>query len=308
MGRIWLIAGPTASGKSALALRLAQAEGGEIVNADSMQLYRDLAVLTARPTDEETALVRHHLFGVADAGEAWSVGRWLRAAKPVLADIESRGRNAIVVGGTGLYFAALTRGLADIPPIPPEARAEAEALYEAVGEAEFRRRAEAFDSDVERISPGDRQRLVRLYEVMLATGGPLSAYRGLTAPALEPGTWTGVVLGPPRDALYAACDERLAAMLDRGALAEVATLVARGLSPALPAMKAVGVREFADHLAGRVSLAEALATAQRKTRNFAKRQLTWFRNQTPDWARIGSMDGDEQWRQLVSTQSLQGLG
>jgi tRNA dimethylallyltransferase len=296
--RIWLITGPTASGKTALALRLARSAGGEIVNADSMQLYRDLRVLTARPSPEEMQGAPHHLFGVADAADGWSVGRWLRAALPVLADIAARGRIAVVVGGTGLYFAALTRGLADTPPVPPGARREAEALYEAVGEAEFRRRAAQLDPDVARISPGDRQRLVRLYEVATATGAPLGALKRTTAPALTPGSWRGVVLEPPRAALYARCDARLAAMFEGGAVEEARALLARGLAPSLPAMKAVGVRELGEHLAGRASLSEALARAQQQTRRYAKRQLTWFRNQTPDWPRITALEPEAQGAEL----------
>jgi tRNA dimethylallyltransferase len=296
--RIWLIAGPTASGKSTLALKLAADDRGEVINADSMQLYCGLRILTARPCETDEATVPHHLFGVADPGEAWSVGRWLRAATPILADIAARGRTAIVVGGTGLYFAALTRGLADIPPIPAAVRREARGLLEAVGEAEFRRKIATLDPQVARISPGDRQRLVRLYEVILATDAPLGAYRGQTSPALAPGTWRGVVLEPPRDALYARCDTRLPAMVEAGALSEVAALTARGLAPDLPAMKALGVRELAEHLAGRLSLEAALAAAQARTRQYAKRQLTWFRHQTPDWPRITSLDPEDQWRDL----------
>jgi tRNA dimethylallyltransferase len=299
-GAIWLIAGPTASGKSALALRLARAIGGEIVNADSMQLYADLRILTARPSRDEERAVPHHLFGIADAADGWSVGRWLKETKEVLADIASRNRAAIVVGGTGLYFAALTRGLADIPPVPPAARREAEALFSALGEAEFRRKIAGFDGEAGRISPGDRQRLVRTYEVMLATGGPLSAYHAMTAPALTPGSWRSAVVAFERQALYARCDARLAAMFDGGAVEEVQALVARGLGPASSVMKAVGVRELADHLGGRLTLAEALAAAQRETRRYAKRQMTWFRNQTPDWPRIAAVEPEDQWRQFLA--------
>src|SRR5579871_3832296 len=171
--RIWLIAGPTASGKSALALRLARAAGGEIVNADALQLYRDLHVLSARPTPDEEALAPHHLFGTADAAEGWSVGRWLRAATEVLAAIAARGRPAIVVGGTGLYFRALTAGLADIPAVPTTVRAEVQALYDEVGEAAFRTRlAEVDPAAARRIAGGDRQRLTRAYEVFVASGRP----------------------------------------------------------------------------------------------------------------------------------------
>ena len=172
--RIWLIAGPTASGKSALALRLARQTGAEIVGADSMQLYRDLRILSASPSAEERAQVPHHLIGIADAADGWSVGRWLRAATETLAEIATRGRPAIVVGGTGLYFRALTQGIADIPHLPAEARRAATADFDALGEAAFRQRlAEHDPAAAARIGPGDRQRLSRAWEVLAATGAPL---------------------------------------------------------------------------------------------------------------------------------------
>jgi tRNA dimethylallyltransferase len=296
---VWLIAGPTASGKSALALRLAQAAGAEIVNADSMQLYAGLRVLTAAPSLEDEARVPHHLYGVADAAEAWSVGRWLRAANAVLAEIEGRGRPAVVVGGTGLYFRALTRGLAETPDIPPEARAAADDLWTRDGEAAVRAALKAGDPEGEaRIERGDRQRLVRALSVLTATGRPLGAWQADTAPLLAPGAWRGLVVEPDRAILYARCDARLESMLAEGALEEVRALIARDLDPALPAMKALGVREFAAHLQGRLSLQDALAAAQQSTRNYAKRQLTWFRNQTPDWPRVDALDA-EAVRQLI---------
>jgi tRNA dimethylallyltransferase len=299
--RIWLIAGPTASGKSTLALRLAQAIGGEIINADSMQLYRDLAVLTARPARDETLIVPHHLFGVADAADGWSVGRWLDAARSVLDDIALWRRTAIVVGGTGLYFQALTRGLADIPPAPREVTQRLEAEAGAAGELALRPRLARLDPESEaRIERGDRQRLLRALAVAEHTGRPLSAWRRDTKPFLAAADWRGVVIEPPREALYAACDGRLAAMFADGAVEEVRALAARGLDPALPAMKAVGVREIIDLLAGRATRAEALERAQRETRRYAKRQLTWLRNQTPDWPRITALEPQEQWRQLES--------
>ncbi|MDB5445588.1 MAG: miaA [Phenylobacterium sp.] len=301
--RIWLIAGPTASGKSALALRLAEAAGAELVNADSMQLYRDLRVLTARPPAAEEARAPHHLFGSVDAADGRSVGRWLRAAGEVLADIAARGRPAVVVGGTGLYFRALTHGLAEVPEIPPQARREAEADYERLGEEAFRARlAEADPAAAARIAPGDRQRLVRAWEVFAATGAALSDWQQTGTPALTPGTWAGVALEPPRETLYARCDARLEAMVAEDALAEVAALLARRLDPALPAMKAVGVREFATHLAGETTLAEALAAAQRETRRYAKRQLTWMRGQMGDWPRVTAADPEGQWRQFLALQ------
>lgn len=299
--RIWLIAGPTASGKSALALRLAEATDGEIVNADSMQLYRDLRVLTARPGPEETARAPHHLFGIADAAEAWSAGRWVRAVAELLPQIAARRRPAILVGGTGLYFRALTRGLAAVPPVPAAARREAEADFGQLGEAGFRDRLAAHDpAAAARIAPGDRQRLVRAWEVFAATGTPLSDWQRTGEPILPPDAWRGVALEPPREGLYARCDARLEAMVEAGALDEAAALTARGLDPDLPAMKAVGLREFAAHVRGEASLAEALAAAQRETRRYAKRQLTWMRGQMAGWPRITAETPDDQWRQFLA--------
>ncbi|HEX3917720.1 MAG TPA: tRNA (adenosine(37)-N6)-dimethylallyltransferase MiaA [Caulobacteraceae bacterium] len=297
--RIWLIAGPTASGKSALALRLARQIGGEIVNADSMQLYADLSILTARPARDDTLLATHHLFGVADAADGWSVGRWLEAARQVLDDIALWRRPAIVVGGTGLYFRALTRGLAAMPPVPRAVTERLEREAGAAGELALRPRLARLDPAAEaRIARGDRQRLLRALAVAEHTGRPLTAWQADTESVLPPGAWRAVVIEPPRPALYAACDARLAAMFGAGAIEEVRTLQARGLDPALPAMKAVGVREIMGHLAGHSTRAEALARAQQETRRYAKRQLTWLRNQTPDWPRIVTDDPAEQWAQL----------
>ena len=297
--RIWLIAGPTASGKSRLALRLAQTIGADIVNADSMQLYGDLEVLTARPSRDEMLLAPHHLFGVADAADGWSVGRWLDAAKAALADIALWRRPAVVVGGTGLYFRTLTQGLATIPPVPRPVTQALEAEAGAAGELALRPRLARLDPEAEaRIARGDRQRLLRALAVAEHTGRPLTAWQADTKPALATGEWRGMVLEPPREALYAACDARLESMFERGAIEEVAALVARRLDPALPAMKALGVREITGHLEGRTSREEALSEAQRETRRYAKRQLTWFRNQTPAWPRVTSPDAAEQWREL----------
>ena len=298
--RIWLIAGPTASGKSALALKLARCVGGDTVNADSMQLYADLSILTARPTREETMLAPHHLFGVADAADGWSVGRWLDAARAAIEDILRWRRPAIVVGGTGLYFRALTQGLADIPPVPRSVTDRLEAEAGAAGELALRPRLAKLDPEAEaRIERGDRQRLLRALAVAEHTGRSLTQWQGDTEPLLSPGDWRGVVIEPPRAALYARCDARLAAMFEAGALEEVRALAARGLDPGLPAMKAVGVREIHEYLEGRATLAQALAAAQQETRRYAKRQLTWFRNHTPDWPRIETLDGEAQWRALT---------
>jgi tRNA dimethylallyltransferase len=294
--RIWLIAGPTASGKSALAQRLAQSIGADVVNADSMQLYADLEVLSARPSREEMLLAPHHLFGVVNAADGWSVGRWLDAARAVLADIAQWRRPAVVVGGTGLYFRALTQGLADVPPVPRTVTDRLEREAGAAGELALRPRLAAIDPEAEaRIARGDRQRLLRALAVAEHTGRPLSAWQADTQPTLATDDWRAVVLEPPREALYAACDARLAVMFDTGAIEEVAALHTRRLDPTLPAMKAVGVREIIEHLEGRLTRDEALARSQQETRRYAKRQLTWLRNQTPDWPRIVAVGREAQW-------------
>lgn len=287
---ITLIGGPTASGKSAFALKMARESGGEIVNADSMQIYAGLPVLTAAPSADELAQAPHHLFAVADAADGWSVGRWLTAATQALAEIAARGRPAIVVGGTGLYFRALTHGLADIPPVSETQREVSALLYAAQGEPEFRDVLAELDPEAEkRIEIGDRQRLVRAHAVAIATGKALTAWQTETKPALAEGTWRGLVLEPPRAELYDRCDARLGRMVKRGALDEVAAMEARGLTPPLPALKAVGYRELAAHLRGETTLDEALEAARQETRRYAKRQLTWFRNQTPDWERANTL-------------------
>jgi len=290
--RIWLIAGPTASGKSALALRLARETGAEVVGADALQLYRDIPILSAAPSPAERAEVPHHLVGAADAADGWSAGRWQRAAVAAIRDIHERGRDVVVVGGTGLYFSALTQGLAAVPDIPPEARRQAEADYAHMGESNFRERLSRVDPlAAARISASDRQRLVRAWEVAAATGRSLTDWQADAAGGLEAESWRGVVLAPDRAALYARCDARLEAMLRDGVLDEVAALAARGLASDLPAMKAVGFREFAAHLSGKLTLQEALEAAQRETRRYAKRQSTWLRGQARDWPLVEELDG-----------------
>lgn len=283
---ITLIAGPTASGKSRLALEIAARTGAVIINADSQQLYTDLRVLSARPSIEEEGQADHRLYGVADAADAWSVGRWTRAVSPILAELATQKRPALIVGGTGLYFTALTKGLADIPEVPLAAREEAGALYDTEGEEAFRLRLTAFDPpSAATITPGDRQRLTRAWAVARSTDRSLSDWQASTKPLLARETYDRIVVEPERATLYANCDTRVSLMVDQGALEEVCAMMARSLDPALPAMKAVGVREFAAHLAGETTLEAAISAARQATRNYAKRQLTWFRNQTPDWRR-----------------------
>lgn len=285
--RLTLIAGPTASGKSRLALDMAEKTGAVIVNADSQQLYADLRVLSARPTIEDEARAEHRLYGVADAAESWSVGRWTRAVMPLLEELAAQDRPALLVGGTGLYFNALTRGLADIPAVPDAVRGTVQAAYDLEGEAAFRRRlAEVDPTAAVAITPGDRQRLIRALAVAQATGRSLSDWKADTRPLLAPGAYEALVVEPPRDRLYAACDARVSQMIQNGALDEVRALLARNLDPTLPAMKAVGVPELAAHLSGATTLDQAVAAIRLSTRHYAKRQLTWFRNQTSDWARV----------------------
>lgn len=260
--------------------------GAVILNADSQQLYADLRILTARPLVEDEAEIEHRLYGVADAADAWSVGRWSRAVMPIMAELAEAGRPVLLVGGTGLYFAALTKGLADIPDVPVEVRDTAEQAFDAEGEAAFRSRLSTLDPQAaQRIETGDRQRLIRAMSVAEHTGRALSKWSADTTPLLAPGSWTGMVVEPDRSALYARCDRRVESMIQHGALDEVQALLWRNLAPTLPAMKAVGVRELSAHLSDSVSLDDAIAATQQATRNYAKRQLTWFRNQTADWAR-----------------------
>jgi len=283
---ITLIAGPTASGKSRLAMQRARETGAVVINADSQQLYADLRVLSARPSVEDEAEIPHRLYGVADAADAWSVGRWSRAVMNLLAELAAEGRPALLVGGTGLYFNALTKGLADIPPVPADIRDAVQAEFDAEGEAVFRRRLAEVDPAAEAaIFPADRQRLVRAFSVHRASGRALSHWKADTRPLLAPDSYDALVVEPPRERLYASCDARVDMMMAQGALDEVRALVARDLPPELPAMKAVGVRELAAHLEGELSLEDAVAAVKQSTRNYAKRQLTWFRNQQRDWLR-----------------------
>jgi tRNA dimethylallyltransferase len=284
---VTLIAGPTASGKSALALKMARETGAVIINADSQQLYADLRILTARPSVEEEAQADHRLYGVADAAEAWSVGKWSRAALPVLDELRTEKRPAILVGGTGLYFMALTRGLADIPPVPVAVRDKVEEDYATQGETAFRAHLAKIDpQSAGAIEQGDRQRLVRAMSVFSASGRSLTEWKAQTRPLLKPNSWSGLVIDPDRGALYDNCDLRVNQMMAQGALDEVRALARRHLPSALPAMKAVGVRELAEHLAGLRTLDDATTALKQATRNYAKRQLTWFRNQTPTWRKI----------------------
>lgn len=284
-----LIGGPTASGKTALAVALAQRAGAEIINADSMQLYRGLEILSARPDQAERGGVPHHLFGVAEPSMRWSAGQWARLALDIAGPLRARGVPMIFVGGTGLYFKSLIDGIAPAPDIPADVRASVEALLEKGPDA-LRAEAERLDPGAaSSIKPGDRQRLVRLVELVRTTGQPLSAIHAQTRPLIAPGSWTGFALRPDRAALYARIEQRFDAMMEAGALDEVRALHAKGLDRQLPAMKAVGVRPLLAHLDGELSLEEAVTQAKTDSRRYAKRQFTWFSNQHADWTRLDAV-------------------
>jgi tRNA dimethylallyltransferase len=273
-----IVAGPTCSGKSALAIMLARRLGGTIVNADSMQVYRELRIVTARPTPAEEAAVPHALYGVRPAAEAGSVAWWRDAALATMAEARQAGRLPILCGGTGLYFLALTQGIADIPPPGDAAREEARTLLAQLGPAGLHARLTECDPDTAaRIDPADGQRIARAFEVWLATGKGLSAWQA-QGPPPAPWRFTAILLDPPRAALREAIASRFTTMLEAGALAEVRALLALGLDPALPAMRAHGVPELAAHLRGEITLAEAARRATLATGQYTKRQATWFRH------------------------------
>ena len=287
-----LIAGPTASGKSALALDLAERCRGMVINTDSMQVYRDLRVITARPTLDEEARVPHRLYGYVDAAVNCSAGAWIGDAERVLAEARADGRLPIFVGGSGLYFKALTRGLSAVPPIPAEVRLAIRAQLDQAGpealHAELQRRDPA---SAERLKPRDRSRVARALEVIEATGRSLTDWhRDGLPPLLAPDAVTAIFLAPERDALYQRIDARFTAMLEAGALEEVRRLAERQLDPLLPAMKAHGVPALIRYLAGELSLDEAAAIGRLDTRRYAKRQFTWFRHQLPEFAWVAPED------------------
>ncbi len=285
--RVAIVAGPTASGKSAAALALAEQAGGTVINADSMQVYRELRILTARPNDADLARAPHRLYGTLPAAEACSAGRWLDLAAAEVNESLAAGHLPILVGGTGLYLRALMEGLAPVPPVTDPVRAEARALFEKVGGTGLHERLLAVDPVMAaRLAPGDSQRLIRAWEVWCATGRSLADWQAepAQAPPLPPLWFRILVLLPGRDAAYAAIDGRFEQMIAAGALEEVRALDALGLDPALPAMKAHGVPALRAHLAGTMSLEEAVRIGQRDTRRYAKRQRTWLRHQLIDRA------------------------
>ena len=290
--RTILIAGPTASGKSALALALAEKLGGTVVNADFMQIYRDLRIITARPAPDEERRMPHRLYGHVDAAENYSVGRWCSEVAAPLAECVQQRRAAILVGGTGLYFNALTRGLAAVPPIPAEIRDAVRARLASEGVAVLHAELAARDPmAAAQLKPGDRARVTRALEVILATGRSLLDWHDDNKPAaVDLAGVAKVFLLPERDELERRIGARFDAMIAAGALDEVRALAARKLNPNLPAMKAHGVPWLIRHLAGEITLAEAAEHAKLETRQYTKRQATWFRNQLPQFEWVAPQD------------------
>ncbi len=280
---IIFIAGPTASGKSATALRIADALGGEIVNADAMQIYDGLRIVTARPSISDEARIPHHLYGVLTGADACSAGRWGQMAVDCIKDIRARTKPAILVGGTGLYFKTLLDGLSPIPEIPASIRDAARARWEALGAAAFREEVIAHDPAMMRLPEGDTQRLLRAWEVFEGTGKPLSTFQRAPRAPLVTDPVTKIAVLPNREALYASCDARAMQMMSSGAVEEVRELMELNLDPSLPVMKALGVPEIMSLLRGERSQSEAAELLQRNTRRFAKRQMTWLRHQMSDW-------------------------
>ncbi|MGV1833787.1 tRNA (adenosine(37)-N6)-dimethylallyltransferase MiaA [Rhizobium rhizogenes] len=284
-----LITGPTASGKSALAVELARAHGGVVVNADSMQVYDTLSVLTARPSETDMEGIPHHLYGHVPAGQAYSTGVWLREAAALVAQLHEEGRTPVFVGGTGLYFKALTGGLSDMPDIPTEIRSRLRERLLVEGTDELYRELVLCDPTVaESLSPQDGQRIVRALEVIEATGQSIAAFQGKTGPVIiDAGRARKIVVLPDRAVLHQRINGRFEKMLAMGAEAEVKALLALGLSPEMPVMKAIGVSQIAAMLRGEMTRAEVLDTGAAATRQYAKRQMTWFRNQMDEsWERV----------------------
>ncbi|WP_416796982.1 tRNA (adenosine(37)-N6)-dimethylallyltransferase MiaA [Ciceribacter azotifigens] len=283
-----LITGPTASGKSALALALAKRHGGVVVNADSMQVYDTLRLLTARPSEEEMEGVPHHLYGHVSAGAAYSTGDWLREVSELLRRLKAEGTLPVIVGGTGLYFKALTGGLSDMPPVPAEIREDLRRRLAEEGTAALHASLERDDpATAARLNPQDGQRILRALEVVTATGRSISEFQGKAGPVIvDPARAQKLIVLPERDVLYARIDRRFATMLESGAVEEVEALLALDLPPEMPVMKAIGVSQIVAMLKGEMSREEVTEKASAATRQYAKRQMTWFRNQMDEsWER-----------------------
>lgn len=285
MTDVILIAGPTASGKSAAALALAERHGGSVINADSMQVYRELRVLTARPSAAEMAAVPHRLYGTVPGAEAYSVGRWLDDASVAIEEARAEGRVPILVGGTGLYFKALLEGLSPVPDIPAEVRTFWRDQAKLLGPEGLHKKLTQLDPVVAaRLRPTDPQRVVRALEVIHATDFSLAEWQGREGtPVVQSASAVKLVVAPEREQVYAAIEARFDRMIEAGAIAEVEALMALDLDPSLPVMRAHGVQELSAYTTGRITLEEAATKAKSETRRYAKRQMTWLKRFMTDW-------------------------
>jgi tRNA dimethylallyltransferase len=296
-----ILGGPTASGKSALALAIAQEFGGTVINADSLQVYRELPILTAQPAAAARAALPHRLYGFLSVSERCSAARWAVLARAEIGAAQAAGRLPIVVGGTGLYLRSLLQGLAPVPEIPDAVREAAKQRLAELGKASFHAELGRRDPRMAaQIRPSDPQRMVRAWEVMEATGRSLADWQAQQAgpgPNDSPRFLT-LVLMPEREQLYVACDARFRAMVEQGALAEAVAL--RSLDPGLPAFKALGLRELIGHVRGESSLEAAIAAAQQATRRYAKRQMTWFRHQVPNGRQLCPTAPFEQFSERIA--------
>ena len=274
-----MIAGPTASGKSQLAVDLACQLDGEVINADSMQLYADLSILTARPSKPEMQDIPHHLYGVLDGGHRASVAAWLELAATAMTAIRARGKMPIIIGGTGMYLDAAVNGIAPIPDVPATIHEDCMVLFDAIGGAAFRQKLALHDPLVaSRLADGDRQRLIRAMGVFNATGIALGQFQQVEHKGALAGRPVKIAMLPPRDVLYARIDARFDVMLEQGAMDEVRQLMSRQLDPSLPLMKALGVTALKAVLEQEMTVDEAAYIAKRDSRHYAKRQMTWLRN------------------------------
>ncbi len=296
-----LIAGPTASGKSTLGLALADRLDGEIINADSMQVYGDLRIVTARPSVEEEGQAPHHLYGHVSADTVYSTGQWLTDVITVTRQVQAQGKVPIVLGGTGLYFRALTEGFVEIPDIPDDVRTATRAEVDEIGPVAAHGRLQEVDPDwAAQVHENDPQRIARGLEVFRATGRPLTDWQAEPVEAPNLGPVAKFVLEPDRDWLIDRIHRRFRLMVELGAVDEVEALLKLGLAPSLPAMKALGVPELGAYLAGNMLLDEAIEAAAIKSRQYAKRQSTWFRQQMISWNRVSAQDLESQIDKIFS--------
>jgi tRNA dimethylallyltransferase len=300
------IAGPTASGKSALSLRLAKDLNGVIINADSMQVYDGLRIVTACPSAADEAAAPHRLYRFLDPAQTCSAAFWAEKARAEIDAAWAKGQTPIVIGGTGMYFKVLLEGIAKIPEIDPEIRIAVRAECEEAGSAKLHEELAAYDPEAyRRLAQADSQRISRAVEVYRSTGKALSDWHketepGLMQPENEAGLVKKLIINPERDALYQRCNLRFDLMLEEGALEEVAAFMERSLDPSLPAMRALGVPSLIAILNGSIDEDMAIEDAKMQTRRFAKRQLTWFRNQFSDWKRIPAQLSESDYGNLLS--------